>query len=366
MELEKIVLPWLPPLGVFFSFIVFCGLFHWLFLTLVRFLAQRLPVNADINLSLAFDRPAKIIILLCGSFLALSISPVGSIMQQPIIAHTFHSLIIICIYWIADNLCTSTNLLISLLTDKYSWQIDETLSSSFATALHALIICFCLASVISVWGFDISGFIAGLSIGGLAFSLAAKDSLSNIFAGIVILIDRPFTVGDWIVCNNIEGTVESISFRSTNIRTFPQALVYIPNSLISTSPIINYSKMGKYRLPITLGVTYDTTKEQMEQLVAKIKSYLLANPDIHKDNISVTFDNMNSSSLHIRIVCYCLSTDSNKFFQVKEQVNLALMGILEEVGASAAFPSTSVYIEKTPANISVAAEPTEKTYTTQA
>jgi MscS family membrane protein len=346
MALDKIVVPWLPPLGIFFSFIVFCGLFHWIFLTLIRFLMHRLPVNADIDLAQAFDRPAKIIIFTCGLYVACSISPVNNITQLPFVAHLFHSIIVICCYWIAYNLCTSTNLMVSLLTSKYSWQVDETINSIIGTALHAVVICLGIATIVSVWGFDISGFIAGLSIGGLAFSLAAKDSLSNIFAGIVILVDRPFTVGDWIVCNDIEGTVESISFRSTNIRTFPQGLVYIPNSLLSTTAITNYTKRGKYRLAITLGVTYDTTKEQMEELVDKIKKYLLADPDIYDEDLCVTFDNMNSSSLDVRIVCFCRTTDSNVYFKTKEKINLALMGIMEEVGVSAAFPSTSVYIEK--------------------
>ena len=362
MSLEKIMLPLLPPRGIFFSFIVFCGLFHWFFLNLIRFVIRRLPVNGDLDIAQAFDRPAKIIILFCGLYSALVASPAAAVVEKPVVLHIFHSIIVICCYWIAYNLCTSTNLLVSVLTNKYSWQLDETLNSILGTALHAVIICFCLASVISAWGFDISGFIAGLSIGGLAFSLAAKDSLSNIFAGLVILIDRPFTVGDWVVCNEIEGTIESISFRSTNIRTFSQGLVYIPNSLISNTAITNYTKRGKYRMAITLGVTYNTTRAQMEELVKKIKQYLLGNPDIYDTDLLVTFDNMNSSSLDIRIVCYCKTTDSNVYFAIKEKINLALMGILEEVGASAAFPSTSVYIEKTPSSgTAVAAAPVETT-----
>jgi len=349
MEVERVIEPWLVPLGIFVSFIVFCGLFHFIFITLLRFLGHKLPVDADIDLSKAFDHPARVMIILGGAYLALAASPKAAIVAQPFVAHLFHSLMIICCYWIAYNLCTGTNLLISLLTNKYSWQIDETISDSFATAFHALVICLCFASVVSVWGFDISGFIAGLSIGGLAFSLAAKDSLSNIFAGIVILVDKPFTVGDWIACNNIEGTVESISFRSTNIRTFPQALVYIPNSLLSTTPIINYSRRGKYRLAITLGVTYSTTGTQMEALVAKIKDFLMNDPDVYKEDLSVNFDNLNASSLDVRIVCYCRTTDFDTYCKSKEKINLALLHIMEEVGTSAAFPSTSVYIEKTPA-----------------
>lgn len=346
--MENILTAWFPAIGIFLAFALICFLLHWLALKIIHFIVARLPGEEELDLTEAFLLPGRIMIIAGGLMVSLMVSPLSHLVDNFIFAHTFKSILVICVYWIAYNLCTSSNVIFRLLMNKHQWHIDNIIASSISTALHALIICFGFASLASVWGFDLSGFIAGLSIGGLAFSLAAKDSLSNIFAGLVIIIDRPFTVGDWIVCNNIEGTVEAISFRSTCVRTFPQALVYIPNSLISSTAIINYSKRGKQRLAVTLGVTYDTTCEQLEALVEKIKTYLQNTPSIQKDNISVTFDNMNSSSLDIRIVCYCTTSDYNAYLQIKEQLNLTLMHLLAEVGASAAFPSTSVYIEKAP------------------
>ena len=95
------------------------------------------------------------------------------------------------------------------------------------------------------WDYRIDGFIAGLGLGGLAFSLAAKDTLSNVFGGLVVILDKPFSIGDWIKTPSVEGTVEDISFRSTKVRTFAQALVTVPNATLANEPVTNWTRMGK-------------------------------------------------------------------------------------------------------------------------
>ena len=255
---------------------------------------------------------------------------------------------IFCFYWIAYNLSSSTNDLFIYLLKRHGVSIDPGLSNILSTCIHTLLILLGIASLLGAWDINVSGFVAGLSIGGLAFSLAAKDSLSNIFAGLVILVDKPFKVGDWIICRDVEGTVEKIDFRSTSVRTFPQALVYIPNSIITNTSIVNYSNRASRRINFTLGVTYDTTPEQMNRLVEKIRSLLVKDPDILNEGLSVAFTNMNSSSLDIDIICFTTCKDYGSYVKVKERVNLSIMDILKEVGTSAAFPSTSVYVEKLP------------------
>lgn len=121
------------------------------------------------------------------------------------------------------------------------------------------------------WNYDISAFIASLSIGSLAVAFAAKDALANVFGSMIILLDKPFKIGDWIKANGIEGIVESVSFRSTCIRTFPQELVYIPNSLLSNTPITNYTLRERRRIDFTLGLTYGTTAAQIEEFIFKLK-----------------------------------------------------------------------------------------------
>ena len=169
--------------------------------------------------------------------------------------------------------------------------------------------------------------------------------MANVFGSFVIILDKPFKVGDWISANGVEGTVEKISFRSTCIRTFPQELVYVPNSLLSNTPIINYTKREKRRLEFLLGVTYDTTHDQMQKLVADIRSYLQSSDLVYNDNVMVYFRDYADSSLNIVVICYTKASDTDGYLAAREQINLDIMKILEADGASCAFPSTSVYFE---------------------
>lgn len=348
MEVLLALQPWFHAIGIFLFFIILCGLFHYVFLKLITFLVDKLPITADADLAKAFDRPARIVILLSGLYAAIGASPLYPLLDNDIAPRLLNTVIIFCGYWIAYNLSDDTNTLFVYILHRFGYEINVSLSNILSTCIHTLLIFLCIASISSAWGFNISGFIAGLSIGGLAISMAAKDSLANIFAGLVIFMDKPFGIGDWIVCNNIEGTVESISFRSTNIRTFPQALVYIPNSLLTNTPVVNYTKRDRRRIEMTIGVTYDTTRQQIEEIVARLEKMLKDNQSLYQDDMSVAFTQMNSSSLDIALVCYSHFTDYNTFVKVKEGINLGIMKILEETGASCAFPSTSVYVEKMP------------------
>ncbi|MFA1822484.1 mechanosensitive ion channel family protein [Virgibacillus oceani] len=118
----------------------------------------------------------------------------------------------------------------------------------FSRTLRIVIIAISFSIIAQEFGYDVNGFVAGLGIGGLAFALAAKDALANMFGGIIIITKKPFTIGDWVLTPSVEGTVEDISFRSTKVRTFAQALVTVPNATLSNEPITNWSKMGKRQI----------------------------------------------------------------------------------------------------------------------
>ena len=201
-------------------------------------------------------------------------------------------------------------------------------------------------TILSDWGYNIGALLTGLGLGGLAFALAAKDTLANLFGSIMIMIDRPFRMGDWILTPTVEGTVEDIGFRSTKIRTFAQALVSVPNSIVSNEPITNWTRMGKRRITFRLGVKYDTTPEQMRKLVKEIKEMLHLYDEIHPQTIYVYFENFGDSALEIFLYFFTKTTNWMKYLEIKEEVNLRIMKILDEVGVEVAFPSTSLYVEK--------------------
>ena len=342
MTLYHDFLAWVPALVILAFTILFYIGFRIVSIRVIRFILDKLPFDADENIAAAVYRPGRMAIAVFGGYSALANSPWEWLARTAFLSNTMASLLFIAFYWSLYNFSSTTNVIFNHFFTKSGKKLDPAISGLFSSFFHALIVFFALATVLSTWGFNISGFIAGLSIGGLAVSLAAKDSLANIFACLVILMDQPFHVGDWIICNNVEGIVESISFRSTNVRTFTQALVYIPNSLIISTPIQNFTNRHMRRLEMTLGVTYDSTREQMQELVRKITEFLKEDPDIVEDGITVAFSEMGASSLDISIVCYCRHTGYDKYMKSKDRMKL-----LEETGTSAAFPSTSVYIEKT-------------------
>ena len=139
--------------------------------------------------------------------------------------------------------------------------------------------------------------------------------------------------------------MELISFRSTCVRTFYQELVFIPNSLLSNTPIINYTKRQKYRIQFLLGLTYSTTREQMENVCLQIRQLCETMDEIHNDGIDVNFFEFGDSSLNIRIVCYAKADNNSVYLRVREKFNLAIMKIVEDNGVSCAFPSRSIYFE---------------------
>ena len=219
-----------------------------------------------------------------------------------------------------------------------------------------IIIMLGFVTVAREWNYDISAFIASLSIGSLAVAFAAKDALANVFGSMIILLDKPFKIGDWIKANGIEGIVESVSFRSTCIRTFPQELVYIPNSLLSNTPITNYTLRERRRIDFTLGLTYGTTAAQIEEFIFKLKNYLEDLTLIDENDVRVHFLTYNSSSLDIRVVCYAKTGKHLEYLNIMQEINLHTLELLEEVGVSCAFPSTSLYFE-TPLQENVTEQP---------
>ena len=339
---------WLPVFVIGAVTVMIYMLFRILSTRVIRFILNKLPDDADQNIATALYKPGRLAIISGGIYLMVQAAPLDVPRIQTFVQHVMASCVIIAFHWVWYNFFSSTNYVFSFLTKKGKWSLDATLGNFISMCLRILVICFCIAAVVSFWGFDISGFVAGLSIGGLAVSLAAKDSLSNIIACCIIMLDHPFRIGDWIVCNEIEGAVESISFRSTNVRTLAQGLVNIPNSLIISTPIVNYSVRERRRIEMTVGVTYDTTSEQMKTLIEDLTEALKNHPQIINQDISVAFTDLADSSLNILIICHTYETNYAAYLKVREKVNLLVLDVLAKDGVSYAFPSRSIYVETLP------------------
>jgi len=223
--------------------------------------------------------------------------------------------------------------------------LDDIMLPFVNKGIKVVIIILAITVIAREWNYNIETLIAGLGIGGLAFALAAQDTVANLFGGVTIMVDKPFNIGDWIKTPQVEGTVEDIGFRSTRVRTFDQALVTISNSTLINTAVINWSRMGKRRLKFQLGVKYSTTSSELKECVKRIRDMLNSHPEIHKDTVFVYFEGFGSSSLEIFLYFFTTTTNWQKFLEVQEDVKLKIMDILEQLNIEIAFPSTSVYIE---------------------
>lgn len=171
------------------------------------------------------------------------------------------------------------------MEERFNIDIDDLLIPFLSKALRFVIVAISISIIAQEFDYDVGGFVAGLGLGGLAFALAAKDAIGNLFGGIVIITEKPFTIGDWIKTDSVEGTVEDITFRSTRVRTFADALVTVPNATLANESIINWSEMGKRQITFDLRLTYDTPRDKVERVVEQIDLLLKNHSGIDQETI---------------------------------------------------------------------------------
>jgi MscS family membrane protein len=234
---------------------------------------------------------------------------------------------------------------LSRMVKRTQSKLDDQLVPLVRKALKVTIGVICGVWVVQLLGYSVSSLLAGLGIGGLAVALALQDSLANFFGSVFIFLDRPFAVGDTVKIGDVTGTVEQIGFRSTRIRTFDATLVAIPNKRVADSQVDNWTRRPKRRVFQSVGVTYETTADQMQQAVAAIRKILESDEGVDQEFLVVRFEDFGASSLDIRVVYFTKATDYAGYLEARERVNLAMMRALEQLGLSIAFPTRTVYFE---------------------
>ena len=228
--------------------------------------------------------------------------------------------------------------------------LDATTASAIGKLLRASIIITASLVILQNLGFSISGVLAFGGVGGIAVGFAAKDLLANFFGGLTVYMDRPFVVGDWVRSpdKNIEGTVEHIGWRLTRIRTFDKRPLYVPNATFSTISLENPSRMTHRRIQETIGVRYDDIG-QVRSIVESVKRMLIEHDEI--DDMQTLIVNLNQfgdSSVNLLVYTFTKTTIWVKFHEVKQDVLLRIAEIIEEHGASIAFPTTTLHVASLP------------------
>lgn len=254
------------------------------------------------------------------------------------------TLVIIAIALIVYRIVTQVFLTRGRLYSITGIVIEEALLPFARTGLQIIIFAISLVIIIQEWGYDVSGLIAGLGIGGLAISLAAQDTLSNLFGFTAIVGDRPFSVGEYIKTKDVEGLIEHVGLRSTRVRQLDQAVVTVPNSLLASSAILNWSRLSKRRIDAKIGIAYGATAEQIETLLNRLREMIAARESVDENSVIVNMIDFGESSLQILIRCYVNIAEWAPFTQEKERIFLEVMRIVDELGLQIAIPTRALRI----------------------
>ena len=197
-------------------------------------------------------------------------------------------------------------------------------------------------------GFPTYSVLAGLGVGGLAVALAARDSLANLLGSMLIMIEKPFRVGHYVRVTGGEGTVEDVGFRSTRIRTADNSLISIPNNSVVNATVENLSLRTMRRQRFLIQVTYDTSREKLEQLIASIKQIITDHPLTNKTNFNVRFNDFGESSLNILVYFHIETTDYSAELAAREEILLQIMDLAKQLGIDFAFPTRTLVIDAPP------------------
>ena len=225
-------------------------------------------------------------------------------------------------------------------------QMDKTTAHALGKLLRLVVIITAGLVILQTLGYSISGVLAMGGVGGIAVGFAAKDLLANFFGGLIVYLDRPFAVGDWIRSpdREIEGTVEAIGWRVTVIRNFQSQPMYVPNSVFTTIIVENPSRMQNRRIHETIGLRY-TDLTNMDKVVGEVKAMLQQHEAIDADKtMMVNFNKFGASSLDFFIYCFTHTTSWVEFHEVKQDVMLKIAGIIKANHAEIAFPTSTIHL----------------------
>ncbi|RMG32605.1 MAG: mechanosensitive ion channel family protein [Gammaproteobacteria bacterium] len=223
-------------------------------------------------------------------------------------------------------------------------KIDDVLVPLVSRSLKIFVTVVGLVFIADNLNIDITGLLAGLGLGGLAFALAAKDMVQNLFGSVTVLLDRTFTVGDWIVLDDIEGTVEEMGFRSTRIRTFYNSLVTVPNSRFITAKVDNMGKRRYRRYKAHFGIAYDTPPERIEAFCEALRELVREHPYMRKDYFHIYLNDLGDSALSVLVYVFWETPDWATELRERHRFLLDCLRVAHELEVEYAFPTQTVYL----------------------
>ena len=318
----------------------------YLFKTKLIPLLRRTPYDVDHLSAEAASAPCGVLLLLlglCGAFAALLLRTEPNV--RGFVFGVMKVLVAADVIWFVFRVIDVADRYLLRMAARTESTLDDQLVPVIRKALKVTVGVVGFVWVVQLLGYRVSSLLAGLGVGGLAVALALQDTLGNFFGSVFIFLDRPFVVGDWIKVGDVEGIVEEVGFRSTRLRTWPATLVSMPNKTVAAATIDNWSKMPKRRVSQIVGVTYETTADEIERAVDAIREIVANDEGVDKEFIVVQFTDFGESSLNILLYYFTVATAFADHLVTKQRINVAVMRKLDEMGLSIAFPTRTVYFE---------------------
>ncbi len=253
-----------------------------------------------------------------------------------------------CLIYLFYSMVNFLSIYLKKITFTTESKLDDQLAPLITKALKIFILTAGFLTMIQNLGINVASLIAGLGLGGLAFALAARDTVANFFGSLMIIFDRPFQIGDWIKIGDSEGIVEDIGFRSTRIRTFYNSLISVPNSKTASSQIDNFGAR-KYRRSVAhLSVTYGTPSQKITAFLEGIKNIIKSHPNTRKDYYHVVFKDYGAHGLNLMAYFFLEVSSWGKELRERQEIYLSIYRLAEEIEINFAFPTQTLHIESLP------------------
>ncbi len=329
---------------IFLLFYVLRRLFARFIISKLNKIVNKTSTKIDNTVVDVIEGPLKFLPVVLGFFIATSYINL-SIEVQEFIDLLNRTLITIFIFWLLHQLVKPFSFIIKNFEDK----ISKPLVNWTLKGLEIIIIILGIVAVLELWGIKVGPVIAGLGLFGVAVALGAQDLFKNLISGIMILMEKRFTIGDVIlVSDEVEGVVEQIGFRSTLVRRFDSTPVMIPNYKFAEQSVTNYSRRHHRRIRWLIGLEYKTTIDQLKIIRDEITKLINNKKDFAKNENSgffVRIDSFSESSIDMLVQVFTVTNDWSEFLRIKEELAVSIIEIVEGNNAGFAFPSQSIYVE---------------------
>ncbi|MDG2227181.1 MAG: mechanosensitive ion channel family protein [Flavobacteriales bacterium] len=342
------ILEWLIALGIILGGVVAAKLLYWFTSVVLKKITAKTKTKLDDLLIEKLEKPVIFVVIIVAYYLAISYlefpkGPEGEIngIQNLLFKLATFAIIIDVTWFISRTLDAIVEEYVLPLAEKSESDFDDQVLPILRKGIRAIIWIMGIIIGMDNLGIDITAMIAGLGIGGLALALAAQDMVKNIFGGIMIFLDKPFKIGERIQIDGFDGTVEEVGLRSTRVRTLEGRLLIINNSTFSDNTVVNVSAEHTRKVVLNLGMTYDTTPEQMQQSMDILKEVVIAHPAIETEDASIGFNAYGDFALGILFV-YRIKK-AGDILQTQTEINLEILNRFNAEGLEFAFPTQTIF-----------------------